>query len=173
MALSQQSLTSLCPWNMSLPPHPWWKQNSHTERTSLENSNHCPCLQQVQLLVSKSDHIFIPFLCINISTGERMVRQTSATTTTRDTKPLQKSVNGKVGNHEVSSVSPLGGLQSDSDSNVFSDILKKIRIIHEKCPKCLLLHWQKIWTFGKSSYHKIQHYKEYQSQKKPSVSQHS
>ena len=68
-----------------------------------------------------------------------MVRQTSATTTTPDTKSLQKSVDGKVSNHEASSASPLGGLQSDSDSNFFSDILKKIRIIHEKCPKCLLL----------------------------------
>ena len=68
-----------------------------------------------------------------------MVRQTSATTATPDTKSLQKSVDGKVSNHEVSSASPLGGLQSDSDSIAFSDMLKKIRIIHEKCPKCLLL----------------------------------
>ena len=69
-----------------------------------------------------------------------MIRHISATTTTSDTKPIQKSINGKVGNHEVSSVSPAGGLQSDSNSNVFSNMLKKIRIIHEKCPKCLLLH---------------------------------
>ena len=85
-------------------------------------------------LVSKPDQFFIPFLYINISTGERMVMQTS------DTKPLQKSVHGKVGNDEVSSVSRQIELQSDSDTNAFSDILKRIRIIHEKCPKCLLLH---------------------------------
>ena len=172
MALSQQSLTSLCPWNMWPQAHPR-KQFPHTKRTSLEDSNHHPLLQQVQFLVSKYYQFFIPFLFISMSTGERMVRQISATTATQNTKSLQKSVDGKVGKHDVSSASPLGGLQPDSDSNVFSDILKKIRIIHQKCPKCLLFHWQKIWTFGKSSFHKIQHYKEYQSQKKPIVSQHS
>ena len=155
MALSQQSLTSPCPWNMWPPAHPWWNQFPHTKRTSLENSNHYPCLQQVQLLVSKQDQFFIPFLCIGISTGERMVRQTSATTATPDTKSLQKSVDGKVSNHEVSSASPLGGLQSDSESIAFSDMLKKIRIIHEKCPKCLLLQWQKIGTPGTSLFNEI------------------
>ena len=102
-----------------------------------------------------------------------MVRQTSATTTTPDTKSLQKSIDGKVSNQEVSSASPLGGLQSDSDSIAFSDMLKKIRIIHEKCPKCLLLHWRKIGTSGTSSFSKIQVYKEYLSPKKSSASHHS
>ena len=102
-------------------------------------------------LVSKSHQFVIPCLCINISTGKRMVIQTS------DTEPLQKSISGKVGNQEKSSVSPRGGLQSDSNSKAFSDMLKKIRIIHEKCPKCLLLHRQKIVT---SSFNEIQDYKE-------------
>ena len=126
------------------PAHPRWKQFPHTKRTSLENSNHHPLLPQEQWLVSKYYQFIIPFLFISISTGERMIRHISATTTTSDTNPIQKNIGWKVGNHEVSSVSPLGGLQSDSNSNVFSDMLKKIRIIHEKCPKCLLLHWQKI-----------------------------
>ena len=36
------------------------------------------------------------------------------------------------------STTPPPGLDYVSDSNDFSDIMRKIRIIHKKCPKCLL-----------------------------------
>ena len=36
------------------------------------------------------------------------------------------------------STSPPAGVHSDSDSNDFSDMMRKIKIIYEKCPKCLL-----------------------------------
>ena len=57
------------------------------------------------------------------------------------TASITRALNKKVTNREMRS--PPSELHPDSESNPFSEMLRRLRISYEKCPKCMQRYWKK------------------------------
>ena len=77
---------------------------------------------------------------LGLTTGISAKTEDNAQSLTRTQVATPAEISGKVRNNEKPPVSLSAAQHSDSNSNAFSDMLKKIRMMNEMCPKCLMPH---------------------------------
>ena len=113
----------------------------------IKKINHISVLAVIILIFTNWYYTFaIPIVGLTTGISGKTEDNKQSFTTIQVTTPTDISYSGKIRGHERPSVSSSATQHSDSNSNTFSNMWKKIRMINEKCPRCLMPHWIRAWV---------------------------